>query len=49
MTAGGWIIMLTSVGGVTALLAWCVHRVLTTPGAAEHMHTEADIDTHDTQ
>ena len=48
MTIGGWLIMLLSVGGTTGLLAWCIHRVLTTPGATKKMHTEYDIDTHDT-
>ena len=38
MTAGGWIIMLISVGGVSGLFAWCIYKVLTTPGETEHVH-----------
>lgn len=37
MTTDGWIIMLISVGTVTALFAWCLWKVLTTPGESEHM------------
>ena len=47
MTLGGWIIMLLSVGGFTALLAWCVHKATSTSGAAERLHSQADIDTRD--
>lgn len=45
MNAGGWVIMLLSVGFVTVLLIWCIHKILTTPGSTERMHSEADIDT----
>jgi hypothetical protein len=31
MTIAGWITLIVSVGGVTALFVWCVIRVLTTP------------------
>lgn len=31
MTAGGWIFMLSSVGFVVCLVAYCFYRVLTTP------------------
>lgn len=47
MTIGGWIIMTLSVGFVTALLAWCVYRVVTTPGSTEHLHAQTDISTPD--
>ena len=47
MTLGGWIAMILSVGGVTALSAWCVWKVLTTPGSTEHLHSQADIQTPD--
>jgi hypothetical protein len=47
MTVGGWIIMVVSVGGVVALLGWCVSKVLSTPGASQHVHSQADIDTRD--
>jgi hypothetical protein len=38
MTLGGWLIMLTSVGAVTTLFAWCVTKVLTTPGETKKLH-----------
>ena len=38
MSLGGWIIMSVSVGGVTLLLAWCIYKVLSTPGEAERVH-----------
>jgi len=38
MTLGGWIIMFISVGTVSGLFAWCLWKVLTTPGESEHMH-----------
>ena len=38
MTAAGWAIMLLSVGSVTALFAWCIYTVLSTPGETEHVH-----------
>lgn len=41
MTTAGWIIMLLSVGGVTALFVWCLYRVFTAPPSERHM------DTHD--
>ncbi len=47
MNAAGWIIMLTSVVGMTALFAWCIRKVLTVPGASEHIHSQSDIDPHD--
>ncbi len=47
MTLGGWIIMVLSVGGMTSLLAWCIYKVVTTPGATEHLHSQADIETPD--
>ena len=38
MTTSGWIIMLISVGTVSGLFAWCIAKVLRTPGEAEKMH-----------
>lgn len=42
MNAAGWFVMLVSVGGVTAFFAWCIQKVLRTPGATEHLHGERD-------
>lgn len=38
MTTGGWIILILSVGTVTALFSWCIYKVFTTPGETEHIH-----------
>lgn len=38
MTTGGWIILIMSVGTVTALFSWCIYKVFTTPVETEHMH-----------
>jgi hypothetical protein len=50
MTPAGWIIMITSVGSVLALTAFCLYRVLTLPPmvAEEHLKAPLDIDTGDT-
>ena len=47
MTAAGWVIMILATGGMTALLGWCIYRVLSTPGSTEHLHSQADIETPD--
>lgn len=47
MTAGGWIMMVLSVGFVTGLLGWCIYKVVATPASAEHLHSQADIQTPD--
>lgn len=47
MTAGGWIFMLSSLGFVLWLLAFCFHRVLAKPSAANHMQAPLEMDTHD--
>ncbi len=49
MTLGGWIVMCLSVGGVTLFLGWCIYRVVATPGAVEHLHSQADIETPDVE
>jgi hypothetical protein len=51
MTPEGWAIMITSVGSVLALTAFCMYRVLTLPPevAEEHLKAPLDIDTKDTQ
>lgn len=46
MTAGGWIILLVSVGSVTALFVWCIYRVLTAPTDPDRMH-RFEIETPD--
>jgi hypothetical protein len=38
MTLAGWLIMAISVGLVTALLIWCVYKVLTVPNETERVH-----------
>ena len=47
MTLGGWFVMLLSVGGMTGLLVWCIHKVITTPGSTERLHSQADLETPD--
>ena len=49
MTAAGWIIMILAVTGMTGLLAWCVYKVISTPGSSEHIHAQSDIDPHDSE
>ena len=44
MTPGGWTVMLVAVLGMTSLLAWCIWKVISTPGSTEHLHSPADID-----
>jgi len=39
MTPGGWIIMIVSVGGVSALFGWALYNVLTKKTAEEHIHS----------
>jgi hypothetical protein len=38
MTTAGWIIMITSISAVTLAMTWCIYKVLSTPGEAEHLH-----------
>jgi hypothetical protein len=47
MTVSGWIIMLLSVGGVTALFAWTLYQVLASGPAVEKLHGIDDIDPED--
>jgi hypothetical protein len=51
MTAAGWIIMATSVGGVLWLAGFCLYRVLMLEPheVEEHLKAPLDIDTKDTQ
>jgi hypothetical protein len=43
MTPGGWMVMILSVGSVLGLFAWCIGKVLSTPGETEKLRA---IDTH---
>ena len=47
MTVAGWIIMLSSIGFVVGLLAFCFYRVLSTPAAADPNCDPLDGDTKD--
>lgn len=38
MTTAGWLIMILSVGSVSALLIWCIYKVLSTPEETAHIH-----------
>lgn len=38
MNLGGWIILLLSVGTASSLFAWCIWKVLSTPGESRHLH-----------
>lgn len=51
MNAGGWVIMICSVGAVLLLSGYCMARVLTLPSADVESHLKAppDIDTRDRQ
>lgn len=49
MSLAGWITMLAAIGGATALFAWCLWKVLRTPGATEHIHAPPDIEPPDQQ
>ena len=42
MNFSGWIILLGSVGSVTAFFGWCMYRVFTTPEETEHLHGTYD-------
>jgi hypothetical protein len=48
MTAGGWIVMTMSVGGVVALFLWCLWKVITSPRETDHLHGAAGLETPDT-
>lgn len=48
MTIGGWINLILSVGLVTSAFAWCIYKVLTTPGETEHLHG-FDLETPDSK
>ncbi|WP_428938810.1 hypothetical protein [Fontivita pretiosa] len=46
LTAAGWVVMLLSVGFVTALLIWCIYRVLR-ESSPEKVHSQVDIEPPD--
>ena len=47
MTVAGWIIMLSSIGFVVGLLAFCFYRVLSKPAAADSRRDPLDGDRKD--
>ena len=47
MNIGGWIFMLSSIGFVVGLTAYCFYRVLSKPQIPEHLRAPAVIDTRD--
>ena len=49
MTIAGWVIMILATSGMTILLGWCIYKVIATPGSAEHLHSQADIETPDVE
>jgi hypothetical protein len=44
MTAGGWAIMLISVGAVTVAFIWCIFRVLRTPTVEDRSSVPLEIE-----
>lgn len=42
----GWIVMLLSVGSVTALLLWCIARIMR-ESRLQKLHGQIDVDTRD--
>ena len=48
LTPGGWIIMVFSVGFVTALLGWCIWKVRR-ESSPDKLQGPFEIDTRDTQ
>ncbi len=47
MSPAGWTVMILAVSGMSALLLWCVYKVVSTPGSSKHLHSPADIETRD--
>lgn len=47
MNPSGWLVMILAVSGMSSLLGWCIWKVVRTPGASEHLHSQSDIDTRD--
>jgi hypothetical protein len=49
MSSLGWIVMLGSVALTTLGFAWCLWKVLRTPGATERIHAPPDTEPPDQQ
>jgi hypothetical protein len=47
LSAGGWTVMILSLGFVLSLTIFCFYRVVTSPGTSEHIQDPLEIDTHD--
>lgn len=47
MTLDGIITMVLSIGSVSVLFGWCVHKVLTTPEGPEHIAAPVEADPGD--
>ena len=47
MSAGGWIFMISSVGFVVGLCAYCFYTILTKPSTTDQLHAPATIETKD--
>ncbi len=47
MTLAGWAVMALAILGMTGLLVWCIHKVVSTPESYKHLHAQTDIDPHD--
>jgi hypothetical protein len=46
MTLGGWMNLIVSVGGVTVLFFWCLHKVMA-HNPAEHNPVDDVLEPHD--
>lgn len=47
MTSAGLLLMIIAIGGMTALLGWCIYKVVSTPESTQHLHSPLDIDAGD--
>lgn len=48
LNAGGWTVMLLSIGAVTTLFSWCLYRVLSGPRQHDDSLHGMNIETPDT-
>lgn len=44
MTTAGLLILIASVSSVTFLFAWCIWKILSTPGESERVHGLEKVD-----